>query len=70
MLLRFARRLGRQSRIIACSLLVVAGLQGCAYFRDQIAITTASQCVNRECSDEQGAARSQCEGECYRRYGR
>jgi hypothetical protein len=60
----------RSGLTILGSVTVVAWLQGCSYFRDQVAITTASQCVNRECGDEVGAARPQCEGECYRRYGR
>lgn len=69
-MLRFQRRLRHQSRPVMGSLLVVACLQACSYVRDQVAITSASQCVDRECRDEVGAARPQCEAECHRRYSR
>jgi hypothetical protein len=67
-MLRFPSRHRLHVRMSLGGLAIVAWLQGCSYVRDQVAITTTRQCVDRECGDEVGAARPRCEGECYRRY--
>jgi hypothetical protein len=50
--------------------LLVASLHGCSFVHEQVAVTSTNDCMNRECSNEQGAARQQCQTECSRRYSR
>jgi hypothetical protein len=50
--------------------LFAAALLGCSFVHEQVAVTSTNDCMNRECSHEQGAARQQCQTECSRRYGR
>jgi hypothetical protein len=50
--------------------LLVAALPACAFVHDQVAVTSVNECINRDCGDEQGAARQQCQTECSQRYGR
>ena len=45
-------------------------LPGCSFLREQVAVSTASDCVNRNCAGQQGAAREQCSVECSNRYGK
>jgi hypothetical protein len=50
-------------------LLLAVPLPGCSFMHRQAAYTSSMTCMNRECSDEQGVARTQCEKECSERYG-
>ena len=56
--------------LVSLAVPLFAMLQGCSFMHDQVAYTTATKCMERECGDEQGAARQQCESECSKRYGR
>lgn len=50
--------------------LLVTALHACSFVHEQVAVTSTNDCMNRECSHEQGAARQQCQTECSRRYSR
>jgi hypothetical protein len=52
------------------ALLPAVPLPGCSFMNRQVGYTSSMTCMNRECGDEQGVARTQCEKECSERYGR
>jgi hypothetical protein len=47
----------------------IVALSGCSFFREQVAVSTAADCVDRNCAHQEGAAREQCSVECASRYG-
>jgi hypothetical protein len=56
--------------LVLSALLLAVPLPGCSFMNRQVAYTSSMTCMNRECGDEQGVARTQCEKECSERYGR
>jgi hypothetical protein len=55
---------GRALQLAACLLLT-----SCSFLANQVDITTANGCIERECNDEHGTARQQCMTRCQREYG-
>ena len=67
---KFMLRLTFRLTLVPLAALLIAIPPACSFMHDQVAYTTASACMKRECGDEQGAARQQCENECAKRYGK
>jgi len=44
-------------------------LTGCSFLGEQVAISSAHSCIQRQCKAEQGKARQQCMTSCQRQYG-
>lgn len=60
-----------QHRLATIRLMVlVVTLPSCSFLSKQVAAGSATECAQRECGDEAGAARQQCMTECQRRYGK
>jgi hypothetical protein len=47
----------------------IVALSGCSFLRQQVAVSTVSDCVERNCAHQEGAARQQCSAECANSYG-
>jgi len=48
---------------------LIFALSGCSFLREQVGVSTAADCVDRNCAHQEGAARQQCSTECANRYG-
>jgi len=46
-----------------------AALAGCSFLGEQLAISSADGCIQRQCGAEQGKARQECTTLCQRQYG-
>ena len=44
-------------------------LTSCGFLGQQVAISSANGCIEKECSGEHGKARQQCMTSCQRAYG-
>jgi hypothetical protein len=44
-------------------------LISCSFVHEQIAISTAHECIKKQCEAEQGKARQECMALCQRKYG-
>ena len=65
------RKLPHASRLAALTLAVgLTTLQACSFLHEQVALSTASDCIDRNCAHQEGAAREQCSTECANRYGK
>lgn len=55
---------------IALALALSLGCAKCGELKSQLAVTSVSQCMSKNCTDHESTAYTQCEAACRRTYGK
>jgi hypothetical protein len=59
----------RPARARGALIAVCAALASCSFFRNQVAVSAADACIEKQCRAEEGRARQECVTQCQRHYG-